>query len=153
MATTDTGIGTGSDSHPNGVTSPIYDATAAFMKVNKKALGQLKINFIKLKISIRSHLKDKRDLTDLTRKCEDLYLELAILLDSLIDNEVAQHFQGQCDKIETLYEECCELLKEEERPTSPVQQVMVKEVEKKTKSKFGLDDTPLNRNSLPIEIA
>ena len=153
MATTDTGIGTGSDSHPNGVTSPIYDAAAAFMKVNEKALSQLKINFIKLKISIRSHLKDKKDLTDLTRKCEDLYLELAILLDSLIDNEVAQHFQGQCDKIETLYEECCELLKEEERPTSPVQQVMVKEVEKKTKSKFGLDDTPLNRNSQPIEIA
>ena len=30
---------------------------------------------------------------------------------------------------------------------------MVKEVEKKTKSKFGLDDTPLNRNSQPIEIA
>ena len=92
MATTDTDIGTSSDSHPNGATSPIYDATAAFMKVNEKALSQLKINFIKLKILIRSHLKDKKDLINLTRKCEDLYLELAILLDLLIDNEVAQHF-------------------------------------------------------------
>ena len=67
MATTDTGIGTGSDSHPNGVTSPIYDATAAFMKVNEKALSRPKINFINLKISIRSHLKDKKDLSDLIR--------------------------------------------------------------------------------------
>ena len=75
------------------------------------------------------------------------------MLDSLIDNEVAQHFLGQCDKIETLYEESSELLKEEESCTSPAQQVIVKEVEKKTKIHFGLNDNPLNRNSQPIEIA
>ena len=99
MATTDTGIDTCSDFYPNGASSPTYDATAAFIKVNEKALRQLKINFIKLKILIRSHLKDKKDLIDLTRKYEDLYLELAILLDSLIDNEETLPFQGQCDKI------------------------------------------------------
>ena len=45
------------------------------------------------------------------------------------------------------------MLKKEESPRSSVHQVMMKEVEKKTKSNFGLNDLPMNENSQPIEIA